>query len=102
MGRRELASAVIAPHSIVNVGGNTQPCRSTSGIPRQRRNAPSVLDADLDVTTERNRRPTDRREGYGGVVTLEQAMHHRATRAHAPRELALGHLLLLHGPMQFG
>jgi hypothetical protein len=66
------------------------------------RNATSVLDADLDVPTQRNRRATDRRQRYGRIVTLQQPMHHRAARAHTTRELTLGHLLLLHGPMQFG
>jgi hypothetical protein len=83
--------------------GCTHPCRSgmSSTCPRQRR-TPSVLDSDLDVTPERDRCTTDRREGHRGVVTLEQAMNHGPARAHAPRELGLRHLLLLHGPMQFG
>src|SRR5262245_19407039 len=98
------AGASWARHSTVDKrqgAAPPTPNRVEAAAPRHRRIEPSVLDADLDVTPERNRCTTDRRERYGWVVTLQQTMNHSATRAHATRELTLRHLLLLHGPMQF-
>ncbi len=63
--------------------------RSTAAPRHRRIGNRQFLMRTLTLRPERNGCTTDRRERYGGVVTLQQTMNHSATRAHAPRASSL-------------